>query len=718
MAQTKATKKFEKRHLQDTLKRRNETKKVKQRHQLQAKKKARREANDNAQDGERPQEQGNAASGEAPNERVFENMSVDELFAGGFKAAKPISNSKTVARPGKRKRADPEDEEDDENGSVESVEQRAEADGSSDTDAEEADELKTHMKELDALSKKDPEFYKYLKENDPELLDVEGGPALDEVADLSEDDQAGSSKDKGQKAKQESNEVTTATVKRWSQSLDEKHSLRAMRDVVLAFRTAAHLNDEDSQNFRYSITDANAYHDLLLCALTQVPQVLNHHIPVRQLSHGRETVHTDSKQFRNLTTLFKSHTAAILHLIQNLSDAATTRSALNSLLSLIPYILSFKKLIRDVVRSTVAVWSDPAQTEAVRITAFLILQSLNKNGDASIKETVLKTAYQGLLKGARGTTIHTLAAINLMKNSALDLWAQPAATGSKEKDKDAANVSYTTAFTLIRALAIHLRSSIKHNANESYKQVYNWQYVHALDFWSRVLSTHCNSLTEATQGRESPLRPLIYPLTQVTLGALRLIPTAAYFPLRFHCTRALLRLSAATDTFIPLGASLWEVLNSAEMRKPPKPSTVKPLDFETAIRAPKSYLRTRTYQDGVGEQLVELFAEFFGVWARSIAFPELALPVVVMLKRWLKDVSPYIPKNTLSTPRGPNKSHKNHKPRGGGGGKNEKGNKNSKLNSSVRLLIAKLDANSRYIEERRRKVEFSPKDRSQVEIPL
>ena len=167
---------------------------------------------------------------------------------------------------------------------------------------------------------------------------------------------------------------------------------------------------------------------------------------------------------------------------------------------------------------------------------------------------------------------------------------------------------------------------------------------------------------------------------------MRLIPTAQYFPLRFQLFRSLLRLSLSTDTYIPLAPLLLEVLNSAEMKRSPKPSTLKSLDFSTSIRAPKSYLRTRVYQDGVGEQIVELFAEFFVLWAKSIAFPELSLPVIVMAKRWLKEVSD---KNS--------------------------GNKNGKVNSSLVLVVQKLEANSRWIEERRAKVEFAPNDRAGVD---
>ena len=384
-------------------------------------------------------------------------------------------------------------------------------------------------------------------------------------------------------------------------------------------------------------------------------------------------VATDSKKYRALSPLIKSHATSILYLIKSLSDAATLKLTLNSLQKTLPYLLSFKKLLRELGRSIVDIWSDFANSEATRIAAFLVLRSLMVMGDPGIREDSLRSAYQGLVKNSRKTTIHTMAGINLMKNSAAELWAIDT------------NVGYTTGFTFIRQLAIHLRSTIKNNSNESYKAVYNWQYVHSLDFWSRTVSLHCDNLRVAASGKESPFRSLIYPTVQITLGAIRLIPTAQYFPLRFQLIRSLLRISRTTDTYIPIAPLLYEVLMSAEMRKPPKPSTLKPLDFDTSIKASKSYLRSRVYQDGIGEEVVALFSDFFAIWTKNIAFPELALPVVFMLKRWLKQMS------------------------------GKQGNKNGKVNSSLSLFVQKIEANSRWIEERRATVDFAPNDRAGVE---
>ena len=425
---------------------------------------------------------------------------------------------------------------------------------------------------------------------------------------------------------------------------------------------------------------------------------------------SRSRVPTDSKKFRTLTPMLKSHASSVQHLIENLSDPATLKMTLTSLLALQPYLLTFKKIIREIVKTIVGIWAENSQSEATRISAFLVLRRLVVISDPSIRENVLRSTYQGLIRGSRGTTIHNLAGINLMKNSSAELWGLVDAS-----------VAYTSGFSFIRQLAIHLRAALKNNSNDSYKTIYNWQYIHSLDFWSRVLSTHCETLREATLGSESPLRPLIYPFVQVTLGALRLIPTAAYFPLRFQLIRALIRLSRTTSTYIPLAAPLYEVLTSAEMRKSPKPSTLKPLDFEVTIRVVKGYLRTRVYQDGVGEQVIELLSEFFALWCKSIAFPELALPVIVMLKRWLKEVSPY----NASKANSQQNSRQNKRDRGNKGKKGKSnaddtagGNRNSKLNSALALLITKLEANSKWIEQRRAKVDFAPNDRAAVEAFL
>jgi len=79
-----------------------------------------------------------------------------------------------------------------------------------------------------------------------------------------------------------------------------------------------------------------------------------------------------------------------------------------------------------------------------------------------------------------------------------------------------------------------------------------------------------------------------------------------------------------------------------------------------------------------------LLTEFFGgSLSKSIAFPELALPAIVVLKR--------LSKKTLQ-----NKGQ-------------------VKLSGMVKILIEKLESNSKWIEQKREQIEFGPMKRDKVE---
>ncbi|KAI1378567.1 Noc2-domain-containing protein [Hypoxylon crocopeplum] len=690
----KATKKFEKKHLKGVLDQRKATAKIKQRQQVKAKKLTKKGKDAEFFKGSEDAESNGKINGTKKTAKV-NDMSVDDFFGGGFEIIEKSQPAKKATKKlGKRKRDEPDEDENasDEGSDLEiSADEMPMASGSEDSDDEDIEDTGMSKAAMDALAEEDPEFYKFLKENDPEALEFDDAD-LAEVDELSASEEEDQPKKKQKKDKMQkrtdvvdeedpsNNELTQAMVARWKAALLEKQSLRAARQVVLGFRSAAHLNEDDEDGGRkqpYKISSPDVFHDILLVALKQIPEVLQHHVPIKESSSGKVQVPTDSKKFKALSVLLKSYVSAILHILGTLSDDATLKLTLSALTPLIPYLLSFRKMLKNLIKTVVGFWSQSTSSDSTRITAFLVLRRLVVVGDKGIREAILKATYQGLIAGSRVTNVNTIQGINLMKNSAAELWGLDQ------------NIGYTTAFHFIRQLAIHLRNSIVHNQNESYKTIYNWQYVHSLDFWSCVLSEHCNPLKEAESGKESQLKPLIYPLVQVTLGAMRLIPTATYFPIRFHMIRSLLRVSRSTGTYIPLASALLEVLNSAEMRKSPKPSTIKPLDFQIAYKAPKSYLRTRVYQDGVGDQVVELFSEYFVLWSTNIAFPEFALPVIIMLKRWLKQSR-----------------------------RKTGGNNNNKVRSGLVLLVQKLEANAKFIEGKRAKVDFAPRDRAQVDAFL
>lgn len=256
MAPTKATKKFGKNHLKDTIKRRKDFAKVKQRHQLNAKKKARRaEENGGPAADDEDEKKKDAPPAKKQKQKDmpdFEDMAVDDFFAGGFEVPEePVKISRKAEKSAKNKRVSAEMEEEED---VDAA--------SADEAAEEDDEVATHKQDLKAVAEKDPEFYKFLQENDPELLEFAENADLAEIDELSgsDDDTADAKGGKRKKAKKEdANNLTKEKVKNWTQAMVEKHSLRSMREIVLAFRAAAHLDDEEEagKKYKYTIKDAD-----------------------------------------------------------------------------------------------------------------------------------------------------------------------------------------------------------------------------------------------------------------------------------------------------------------------------------------------------------------------------------------------------------------------------------------------------------------------------
>ena len=134
--------------------------------------------------------------------------------------------------------------------------------------------------------------------------------------------------------------------------------------------------------------------------------------------------------------------------------------------------------------------------------------------------------------------------------------------------------------------------------------------------------------------------------------------------------------------YTPLAPVLVEMLDSAEFLRRPRGATLRPLDLETTFRAPAAYVRTQVYADQLADEIGFLLLEFVATQARSIALPELVVPVVVQLRRTLR------------------------------------ASKNARLSEALRPLLDRVRANERWIEQRRAQVEFAPAHHAQVDAFL
>ncbi|KAF9557987.1 Nucleolar Complex 2 protein [Mortierella alpina] len=681
----KATIKFQKNHLKTAIEQRRKKQKATQVYKKRNPQKFGRGAAASSANGDNEEDQGENAEEEAEKndsgDEKSADKSVDEFFNNDL---------------------DSDDEEpESDNEDFAGIDTIVEEDDGSDMDMPTPKKLTAAQKEklaakeeasnkiqLDALKEKDPEFYKYLQENDKELLDFDG-----EMEDLvseeeDEDEQEGGEdededmqgsdeemeepepKKKSKKAKVEEEEeetmdgiplVTKAMVDTWQSALVEKHSLRALRRLLLAFRAGAHLHDsEDDRSYAYKINSPVVFNKLVVTCLKHVIPTLDHHLPIQTTSGGKPKPVNSGSKYTTLQPLIKSFLQNTLHLLKELTDQEMIYFVIRESEKAIRYLVGFPKIAKDLLKHLLFLWS--TATDRVRIISFLTIRTMCLQLGSNYLDLALKGVYLTFVRYAKTTTMHTLPNLHLMQNCVAQLYGM---------DYDR---SYQHGFVYVRQLAIHLRNAVLVKTKESYKAVYNWQYLHCLGLWSQVVSTHALN----TAGQPTALHTLIYPLVQVSLGALRLIPTSTYYPLRFQIIRNLIQLVENTGTFIPLAPFLFEVLEGGEMKRPGRKGTMKPLEWDLGFKCSNDYKGSRVYQDGTGEQVYELMTEYYALFSTSISFPELVIPAIVQLKRFIK-------KSSLV-----------------------------KLTKQFAGLVDKLEQNSRFVEMERNKADFSPSDAAGV----
>ncbi len=96
---------------------------------------------------------------------------------------------------------------------------------------------------------------------------------------------------------------------------------------------------------------------------------------------------------------------------------------------------------------------------------------------------------------------------------------------------------------------------------------------------------------------------------------LRLLPHPRSYPLHLHLVRSLIHVARHSHTYIPLAPHLLPILTSTLTSKS-KASTLRPLDFETTLRAPQQYLHTHVYTESLAQEAAFLTAEWLSVRAR------------------------------------------------------------------------------------------------------
>ena len=456
--------------------------------------------------------------------------------------------------------------------------------------------------------------------------------------------------------------LTPKLLMQYEQGAFKSHGIKGLKRITTAYKTAAHMSDanaEEQEEQRgkkaYNIEDSAVFDRLMAICLRQCHEEFRYHLLGEgsglEQKKGDDSDDSDdediaykpvnpkrlakSNRWTQVGPILQSFLKSTLHLLSEAKEPQLLAFVLKSLVHYVPFMTAYPRVAKACLKTLTNLWSASLDTseeyQVVRLNAFLRIRQMALTQPFPFIEQCLKSTYLAYAKRAKFATAASLTSllptITFMGNCVVELYNLDYAS------------SYQHAFVYIRQLALHLRSAIQKKTPEAFRIVYCWQYIHCLKLWTAVLCSAAGKTDDEAQLMKS----LIFPLTEVIFGVIRLVPTTRHLPLRLHCVRLLQQISAASELYIPTTSVLLEVLDLKELYLKPKRidtrgKDVRGIRLPLILKLPKEgALRTAEQLDACLAEVFVLLNREVDLYRYSAGFPEFSVRICQRLRKYSKD---------------------------------------------------------------------------------
>ncbi|KAK9684024.1 hypothetical protein RND81_10G181300 [Saponaria officinalis] len=516
-------------------------------------------------------------------------------------------------------------------------------------------ELLEKNRKLEALKKKDPQFAIFLEDR---IKDHDSFQDEDMSDDEEATDHELQSENGGDAASDTRKLLKSSTIDKWCQMVKEQNKHSLLPSLLNAFHAACHYGtDPTDVNVSVSpliIQNREAFCSILTFMLSEGDQLFRGILSVTSDCKTETIVKLkSSSKWENVKPMVKSYLKSTLFLLNQFTDADILSYALTRLRASLVFFAAFPDLQKKLFEVVVRLWATGGGT--ISTCSFVVIRGIASSLGNDSYEKCLKKTYKAILSCCKIVDPARLKHLEYLKTSFVELCSIDFQTS--------ANVVLASIQKLAKIVQLGLQTK-----EEALKTICSWEFVSCVDIWVKFV--HANI-------KDMDLNAILSTLIQVILGVAKLFTGQRYLPLKVKCIQWLNHLSS-TDIFIPtssLALDIMEHSNAEEDGKPGKGG----VDFSTALKVPKHWLKSREFQEESVGAAVELLCAHFLQWSHCISFPELATIPIIRLKQ-------FHDKSTVES-----------------------------LRRTVKRLIDQVEKNVDFVQRKRDDVSFSPKDQASAE---